>query len=398
MNAHDKKACRRVLIVPNCTISHNKGQVCANSDQIRFFNELLERLGHLGLASFVLEPYRDHQVPISGKPGFQFYHLGRFREEFGAFAKIWAYVKASLHLWRAVGNYDVIYAFLPGYLGALAGLYTWIRRKTFAAYVRGGLEHGGPILHDLYLRLTRQARFVLCTGPVLRDEVRRSGGHAELVRPMTSFGIKDIVTPCIRPNKEELRLLFVGTVSRSKGVFDLLEAFRLFDKPDLQLRLRIVGAVIDESDARELRKLLTLPPLNERVTLLGYVSDPEEIREHYLWADVFTFPSSYNEGFPRVVYEAMIFGVPIVMYDLPVVAGFMKNKKNCLIVPLGNTKAFCGALYKIADSRLRQHLALKASRDVDALFKAIDGVSHAEQVHARIKQQARESNSVAGKP
>jgi glycosyltransferase involved in cell wall biosynthesis len=60
------------------------------------------------------------------------------------------------------------------------------------------------------------------------------------------------------------------------------------------------------------------------------------LRQIYLEHDVFILPSEY-EGFPKVVYEAMIHGNIVVVSDLPSYEGIPDNA--ILRYPLGDCEA-----------------------------------------------------------
>ncbi|OGT05212.1 MAG: hypothetical protein A2143_09090 [Gallionellales bacterium RBG_16_57_15] len=96
--------------------------------------------------------------------------------------------------------------------------------------------------------------------------------------------------------------------------------------------------------------------LADRFIFLGNVPN-REIQQLYAVADIFLHPT-YNEGFPRVVIEAMAAGLPIVSTDAGGTRELMGEVQSSLVVSRDEPQAFALCLEKmIADSSLRQRLA-----------------------------------------
>ncbi len=104
-----------------------------------------------------------------------------------------------------------------------------------------------------------------------------------------------------RVSTSSFNYLFVGNLTREKGVDLLLAAFESIDVPGKTLTL--VGA-----------KYGRLPDSINRsrnVRWAGYLS-PEALRDEYQRADVFVLPSRLD-GFGMVVAEAMATGTPVIV-------------------------------------------------------------------------------------
>lgn len=103
-------------------------------------------------------------------------------------------------------------------------------------------------------------------------------------------------------------ILAVGRITPEKG-FDLLISVHKELNPEK--KLVIVGAVEAEKDYFASLKLINNPNL----LFLGYQSG-ESLKQLYQNAYLFVL-SSYNEGFPLVLLEAMSYGKPILASDIP---------------------------------------------------------------------------------
>lgn len=91
---------------------------------------------------------------------------------------------------------------------------------------------------------------------------------------------------------------------------------------------------------------------------------------YYGAADFFVC-SSYEESFPRVVLEAMGFGLPIVSTNVHGVPEMVRHGSEALLVPPGDPSALADAIATLlADSNEAQRLAANAQRRVASEYDA----------------------------
>lgn len=115
-------------------------------------------------------------------------------------------------------------------------------------------------------------------------------------------------------------ILFLGRIHAKKGLDILMPAFERIAQTDPALSLVIAGTV-DEGYSRAFEGLLAANTARGRIRLVGNVSGVEKAR----WlagASVFAL-TSYSEGLPVAVLEALSAGVPVVITpgcNLPEVA------------------------------------------------------------------------------
>ena len=109
-------------------------------------------------------------------------------------------------------------------------------------------------------------------------------------------------------------VLYAGGISPNKNLRTLIRAFELSKAKSEQTRLKIVGDYQHDafkSSYDELRRQLADSPIQERVELLGYVSDAH-LASLYQQARVFVMPS-LDEGFGLPAVEAMACGAPVIV-------------------------------------------------------------------------------------
>ena len=101
-------------------------------------------------------------------------------------------------------------------------------------------------------------------------------------------------------------ILFVGRLSKLKGVEDLVIALSLIDDKDIKLVLLGEG---EEKDAIRLRA--SNLGLEERVVFLGYQTNPFKFMKR---SKLVVLPS-YSEGMPNVLVQALAVGSTVISYN-----------------------------------------------------------------------------------
>lgn len=126
--------------------------------------------------------------------------------------------------------------------------------------------------------------------------------------------------------------LFVGRVTRQKGIKHLLKAAPLINH-DCQLVL-CAGAPDTPEIEAEFQELMTeLKTLRPNVTWIGEMLDHSELRHLYSHADVFITPSLY-EPFGIINLEAMACGTPVVGSEVGGIPEIIIHGETGLLVPI----------------------------------------------------------------
>ena len=149
---------------------------------------------------------------------------------------------------------------------------------------------------------------------------------ANTIRPMIPFNEKDIVTKREYKEKDIYNILFLGRLDKEKGIEELLKAANILNKQKKNFILTIVGDGEFMEKAKEITNNLRI---NRIVKFSGGIYDTNEIKEYYKNSDIYILPTYYPEGFPRTLYEAMIFGTPIITTFISGIPALMKDDFNC---------------------------------------------------------------------
>ena len=150
----------------------------------------------------------------------------------------------------------------------------------------------------------------------------------------------------------------VGTVTPRKSQLDAVRAVAALPK-DLAARLAlfVVGDVPGEYSRTIHAAAQSLPP--GTVRFVPYASD---VLDYWLAAD-FALSTSRIEAFPKVVQEAMYFGLPLVVAPVFGIAEQVEDEKSALFFPPGDTGALAVQLGRIIESEALRRRLGNAARD-----------------------------------
>jgi glycosyltransferase involved in cell wall biosynthesis len=267
-----------------------------------------------------------------------------------------------------------------GLLGMLAARAAGVPVRV---YVIRGLRFEGEVgrrrtvLRAFDRLAARSANHVLANSPSLLDLAVRegvvAGGAGEVLGSGSGNGV-DIRRFADRPARGPARralglpddgpvIGFVGRLTRSKGIDDLLRAFDVVaaQRPDARLLL-VGGFEPDDPVGSEVRHRIEHAP---RVHVVGWVEDTTAT---YGAIDVLAFPS-YREGLPNVVLEAQAAGVPVVAYAATGTCDAVRPGTSGVLVAVGDVDGMASALGALLDDEARRAAFGAAGRRwVEATF------------------------------
>lgn len=160
--------------------------------------------------------------------------------------------------------------------------------------------------------------------------------------------------PPDRPSNGKTAALFIGSVGRRKGAFDLIEAVAEVKAQGAPLHTWIAG--YDESPGQLERANHRLAELGiqDVCELTGKIG-PEKKQELLDRAGVFVLPS-YNEGLPMAILEALSSGLPVISTPVGGIPEVVRPGENGFLVQPGDIPDLADKLAMLAndgDLRLR---------------------------------------------
>ena len=150
----------------------------------------------------------------------------------------------------------------------------------------------------------------------------------------------------------ELRLLYVGRISREKDLDVLADAYRRLRKEGLPVRLFVVGhGPYSEALAKSLPDAF----------FTGYLRGTE-LATAYASADIFVFPST-TDTFGNVILEAQASGLPVVVSDSGGPKELVAHNANGLITRSHNVEDFTDAIRALVTNQTLRERMANSARD-----------------------------------
>ena len=128
-------------------------------------------------------------------------------------------------------------------------------------------------------------------------------------------------------------VLFVHRLSKRKGAYYLPEILK--ELKDENMVLLVVG---DGPERKMIEVEASRQGLEAKIRFLGWLPQ-KDLAGYYAMADVFIMPSD-EEGFPHVILESMVYGVPFVAFDVGGVKEIVPADALQYVVPSGDVKLF----------------------------------------------------------
>jgi glycosyltransferase involved in cell wall biosynthesis len=317
---------------------------------------------------------------------------GRHQRDEGAVEKVFGRAVDLVRIRRRIsrGSYDLVFIHTthdsPALLRDLLLVLPSPARIRWVLLIHGShFKPGRRVFDAAARRLVGRASAVLLLSS---DEVAEwerfyPSGHYYLVANALAPVARDGSEPVARAQPSDRpQILFVGRLTRRKGLYELLDAFAAV-RSHRPACLTVAG---EGPESEPLQSRAAQLGITEDVEFTGHL--PEDgVERLYRRADVLVLPS-YSEGLPTVLLEAMSFGLPIVTTPIRGAADHLVEGENALFVQPRESAALADALERLLDdgelrARMRENNLRKAEdfapdKVVRAYMRAFEDVMAGE--------------------
>jgi glycosyltransferase involved in cell wall biosynthesis len=309
-------------------------------------------------------------------------------------SSIWSKVlqlyRAVIFIYKQSKNTDLFYIFLPGYTGAVATIICRLKRKPYCVYLASDWPEEAATLNPIksffgalmlpfyrasvsYLQncAVRGAKFSLVHGQPLVTKYENYRTPIIETVPRLHWPVFELNNRVDTCQAKTITILYVGYLIERKGVAYLLKAIQQLKNDGMDIKANIVGTGDLEAD---LKKLAIELDIDSVVNFMGYLPNDKKLMKVYKNADIFVCPSFSGEGFPRVLYEAMSQGVPIVSSDVCGISEKLVPEINALFSTPKDPESIKAQLLKIIKNKdLRQGLISNGYSFMAKLLGGEDG-------------------------
>jgi glycosyltransferase involved in cell wall biosynthesis len=170
---------------------------------------------------------------------------------------------------------------------------------------------------------------------------------------------------------DTVNLLYLSNIIKSKGIFELLEAFDDLSKEYKYLYLNIAGEFMSDDlmSAEDVKDLFYEKISNNpRISYLGVVFGEGKI-ELLQKSDIFVLPSYYkSEAFPISILESMICRNAIVTTNYKYLTSIVKEKNGAIVKCKSITSLNSGLKKIISNSELMKSMQAENYKEAKAKY------------------------------
>ena len=370
-----------MLLVPNHYLVGEPETLSMETAEVVLAKAIESRYGKVSIAAFEASQVNDSLQGKFPRGAFDFYRLNVLTGNVRWIQKLINYCWATLVLPFTLAKHNWAYLFVPSPSAVIAAIWAKLLGRPYGLYVRGTWMTNDGNTSLIWRLVLRHAHFIVATGEAFKKKISAFNQNVQNEVPLTMLRVATLGKEIDRRSTRTRSILYVGHLSETKGVLDLVKAIGIAkNEMKLDVVIDFVGGASSEEET-SIRMLSHECGIEKQLTLWGHIKDGTLLMQRYTEADIFAFPSFYREGFPRVLYEAMMHGLPIITTKMPGIDGFLEDGRNCLHCQARNPLDIAKRIQQLVlNPMLGVRLGLAGHQQVADLFKNFHHHNHADQV------------------
>ncbi len=263
------------------------------------------------------------------------------------------------------------------------------RRRNVLVFFRGWNPHyfrsiaSSAVRRRLFLATYGRAARLLVLSSSFAGDLASIGIDPSRIHLLTTMFDGGVLKK-VRRNRIDaaIWILFLARFETSKGMYDLLEAFKSVRGKHRNTVLILAGDGVESAPARAwCRK----NGLQDSVRFPGYITGNEKA-QLLVDSDIFALPSYHQEGCPNALLEAMGAGLPVVVTPVGGIPDVVTNGVNGLILQAHDPAGLDEALERlIQDPALRAEMG---NRNRDKAWREYEAQSVTDKLERHYESLA----------
>ena len=164
----------------------------------------------------------------------------------------------------------------------------------------------------------------------------------------------NLVDRVYSPSKNSIKILFVGRLTHEKGINYAIEAIGELLENNISCELTICGSGPEEKSLQMMAKDLNL---DININFIGNITSRRQIEAIYKSHDIFILPS-ISEGTPKVILEAMGYGLIVVATSVGGIPDIVEDGVNGFLVEPRNSKAITEIITRLSKDATLCNIAI----------------------------------------
>ena len=128
----------------------------------------------------------------------------------------------------------------------------------------------------------------------------------------------------------EIKLLYIGGISRKKGIFRVIELISILKNKGVDFTLNVIGEWVSKTEKREVLALMDQYGLNEKVVFHGMCTGNDKWRR-FSDNDLHLHFTEFD-GQPLTIIEAMALGIPSIATKVGAIPEMISSGHNGILI------------------------------------------------------------------